>query len=203
MPNLPNKNLRHESEPQALDLLKHWTDITVSKAFLSADFLLWLWYFSESSQNPFSVESEMLSKDHPVKIWIEDRIVLESTGSKAHIQTLRGGDPGSSIEAVSGLMTGKTVKELKIGIHVDSIGDFAVLLSSKDLAPKAVQLPNPEGTQSTLSYRLKMTELATFLIDSLFQKFLALRTSEKWVSEVLNQIEKWIENRGHKETHLH
>jgi hypothetical protein len=183
------------------DILKYWNDLTQSKAFLSSDFLLWLWFFIESDKNPvnLSINSSTLL----VKLWIEDKIVLESSGAKAHIQTLKGGEPSSSIEAGSGLISGKTVKELKLGLHIDSIGDFTVLLGSKDLSPKAIQLPSSEASGTSLDARLKLTDHLILVIDQIFLIFLQERTSETWTTATLRLIEEWIEKRGHQESHLH
>ncbi len=201
MANLIKNEKSADSNSKSAELLKPWMEMTQSKAFLASEFLLWLWYFIESKQNPTFLP--LNSNQFSVKLWIEDKIVLESTGSKAHCQTLKGGDPSGSIEAVSGLLSGKTVKELKIGLHVDTYGEFSVLLSAKDLSPKAIQLPSPDNAPSTLEYRLKTLDILLEAIDHLFLSFLEQRVKDNWVTEAFLKIETWIESRGHQETALH
>jgi hypothetical protein len=187
---------------------KPWLDITQAKAFLSSEFLLWLWHFTESPQNPVSLRLLSTSQEILVKLWIEDRMVLESSDAKAHVQTLRGGEPSRSREAESALQTGKMVRELRLGLHIDPYGDFLVILNAKDLAPRSVLLPSGQaddtGLQSVgLAYRLKMTDLLVDTLDSLFALFLEHRTDERRWAATSQSLEAWIESRGHAETHLH
>ncbi|MCX6127690.1 MAG: hypothetical protein NTX25_01335, partial [Proteobacteria bacterium] len=159
-----------------LEQLKQWNDITQAKGFLAADFLLWLWYYSESEHNPgrFFLPSD--PQEYLVKIWIEDRLVLESNTAKAQVHLLKGGEPSRSLEAEAALQTGKGVNELKLGLHIDPFGDFFCLMSAKDLAPRTITLPAPAiaGESShqrpSLAYRLKMTEILVQTLDVLFKK---------------------------------
>jgi hypothetical protein len=192
-------------EQEQIETMKPWIDMMQAKAFLAGDFLLWLWYFAESKDNP--VELSLASRGGKLltKIWIEDRLVLESLDSKAHSHTLKGGEPSRSSEAESALRSGKAVKELRLGMHIDPYGDFLVLLSSKDLSPKSVILPgkDSEGSRLSLAYRLQMTDIMVEALDALFSIFLDVRTGDGWRKTKLPAIQDWIKSRGHAETHLH
>ncbi len=193
-----------------LEQLKQWNDITQAKGFLAADFLLWLWYYIESDQNPSRFQLPNDPQEYLVKLWIEDRLVLESDDAKAHVHTLKGGEPSRSIEAESALQTGKGVKEVKLGLHIDPYGDFFCMMSAKDLAPKGITIPAPaiagDGgslQRPSLAYRLKMTEILTETLDVVFRRFMEARIAEDWWNKTWPAIQTWIDQRGHSETHLH
>jgi hypothetical protein len=193
-----------------LEQLKQWNDITQAKGFLAADFLLWLWYYIESDQNPSRFRLPGDPQEYLVKLWIEDRLVLESDDAKAHVHTLKGGEPSRSLEAESALQTGKGVKELKLGLHIDPYGDFFCLISAKDLAPRSINIPSPSVTgdggsqqRPSLAYRLKMTEVLTETLDMVFRLFMEARIAEDWWDKTWPGIQTWIDQRGHGETHLH
>lgn len=192
-------------EQEQLEAMKPWLDMMQAKSFLAGDFLLWLWYFTESQDNPVELEMPQRGGKLLVKVWVEDRLVLESLDSKAHSHTLKGGEPSRSSEADSALRSGKAVKELRLGLHIDPYGDFLVLLNSKDLSPRSVTLPGKsgEGSRLSLAYRLQMTDILIEALDSLFALFLSQRTEESWRKTNYPAIQEWIRNRGNAETHLH
>ncbi len=198
-----------EKKLDPTEIFKPWLDITQAKAFLSSEFLLWLWHLAESPANPLQLHLPLLGQTVLAKIWVEDRLVLESQDSRAHIHTLKGGEPSRSLEAESALQTGKQVKELRLGLHLDPYGDFLVLLASKDLSPKAIVLPTgveaSEGRKNRvdLALRLKMTDLLVDSLDSLFGLFLEQRTEPLIWDKTRKALDLWITNRGHAETHLH
>lgn len=196
---------KSSKEHEQLESLKPWLDMMQAKSFLAGDFLLWIWYFAESKENPVELEMPQRGGKVLVKIWVEDRLVLESLDSKAHSHTLKGGEPSRSSEAESALRSGKSVKELRIGLHIDPYGDFLVLLNSKDLSPRSVTLPgkDSEGSRLSLAYRLQMTDILIEALDALFALFLTKRTEEEWRRTNYPAIQEWIKNRGNAETHLH
>lgn len=192
-------------ENEQIEAIKPWMDLMQAKTFLSGDFLLWLWYFAESPKNP--VELDLPQGKTPVKLWVEDRLVLESHDNKGQVHTFKGGEPSRSLEAEFSLKSGKVVKELRLGMHVDPYGDFLSVLSAKDLSPKSVYLPssNGEGAAASLglAFRLQMTDLYVSVLDALFLKFLEIRADERWRKNELPAIREWIQARGQAESHLH
>ena len=193
-------------EKEQIENIRPWMDLMQAKAFLSGDFLLWLWYFAESPQNPLEIPLTREGKTG-VKLWVEDRIVLESHDNKAQTHTFKGGEPSRCLEAEFGLKSGKVVKELRLGFHIDPYGDFISLLTAKDLSPKSIYLPNhtQEGSLAPLglAFRLQMTDLYLEVIDVLFLKFLEIRADSKWREQELPALRDWIQARGQTETHLH
>ncbi len=108
------------------------------------------------------------------------------------------------------IITGKGVKELKLGLHIDPYGDFFCLMSAKDLSPRSINIPSPSVTgdggshqRPSLAYRLKMTEILTETLDVVFRRFMEARIAEDWWDNTWPAIQNWIDHRGHGETHLH
>ena len=85
-----------------------------SKTFLGSEFLTWLWYLSESSEIPLTLELPSMSESVSVHIWIDDKVILESPLSQVHTNALKGGTPSQSPEARIALQTGKSVKQAKV-----------------------------------------------------------------------------------------
>ncbi|SME88290.1 hypothetical protein [Pseudobacteriovorax antillogorgiicola] len=172
-----------------------------SKSFLGREFLTWLWYLVEKNDSPMHVQSPRTGHNYLVDIWIDDRLVLESQAAKAHVQTLKGGDPSRSVEAATALLTGKSVKEMRVGFNLDSMGDFTFNLNGSDLAPRTIALPEPpaelsqEEGFSQLSFRLKASQVLVDVIDGLFALFLDERTDETWNDKGLGEIKAWMKQR--------
>ncbi|MES2745810.1 MAG: hypothetical protein V4655_10315, partial [Bdellovibrionota bacterium] len=147
-------------ENEQIAAIKPWMDLMQAKSFLAGDFLLWLWYFAESPANPFDLD--LPEGKTPVKLWVEDRLVLESHEHKGQVHTFKGGEPSRSLEAEFSLKSGKVVKELRLGLHIDPYGDFISVLSAKDLSPKSIYLPTHNGDGRSVSlglaFRLQMTD---------------------------------------------
>lgn len=192
-------------ENKQIEAIKPWMDLMQAKTFLAGDFLLWLWYFTESPKNP--ADLELPQGKTLVKLWVEDRLVLESHDNKGQIHTFKGGEPSRSLEAEYSLKSGKIVKEIRLGMHVDPYGDFLSILSAKDLSPKSVYLPTSNGEGSSvalgLAFRLQMTDLYVSVLDALFLKFLEVRADERWRTSELPAVREWIKARGQAESHLH
>ncbi len=192
-------------ENEQIEAVKPWVDLMQAKTFLAGDFLLWIWYYSESKNNPTTLD--LPQGQSLVKLWVEDRLVLESHDNKGQVHTFKGGEPSRSLEAEFSLKSGKLVKELRLGMHIDPFGDFISLLSAKDLSPKSIYLPSvkSEGAPASvgLAYRLQMSDLYIAALDAFFLKFLEVRADEKWREEELPAIREWIKSRGQGESHLH
>ena len=172
-----------------------------SKSFLGREFLTWLWYYAEKSDSTIEVQSPRSKESFIIALWIDDRLVLESPNTKAHVQTLKGGDPSQSVEAATALLTGKSVKEMRVGFSIDSMGDFTFTLSGQDLAPKTISLPEPpaelsqEEGFSLLSFRLKASQILVDVIDGWFCQFLEERIDVDWNEKGLGDIKDWIQAR--------
>jgi hypothetical protein len=174
-----------------------------SKFFLGYEFLTWLWYLIEKD-NQLSLIPKYSKEPVQLTLWIDDRVVTSSTSGQQN--TMRGGDPAHSAEAAVALVTGKTIRELKIGMDVLGVGEYRATLNAKDLRPRGLVLPIPsdedeEGPSSvSVPMRLRQLDLFLNLFDSLFLMFMEQRTAVKWEKNTTYDIKEWIQNRSNWKT---
>ena len=178
--------------------------ISRTKSFLGREFLTWLWYFIDSnSESAIKVTHSNNSTPLHVTLWVDDKIVLDSNSGSGHQHVMRGGDPSQSPEASVALATGKTVRELKLGMNIHGVGDFSTNLNASDQNPRSIQLPGDDnlGDTEDVSFlpahqRIKQTTLLLNVIDYLFGKFIEERISDKWLDDSQSDIKEWIVSRS-------
>jgi len=188
------------------------TSLSRAKGFLAREFLLWLWWRSESEDFAVEVKSTAESgrrRTMKASVWIDDRVVLESPSGQIHEHIMKGGTPAQSIESAEALATGKTVKEIKIGLAVEGLGDFSAVLDGESLSPRGLKLPAPDsdatavsadGTPSRpralpVSARLDLIDVFVCFLDQLFATFMEERTVGDWSNKGGASIRKWIRTR--------
>jgi hypothetical protein len=187
--------MRPDPTPEHVD---HLATISKAKGFLGREFLTWLWYTAETSREAMRLTAA--GQAYEFDLWIDDKVVLESGGGVAQQHAMKGGDPSQSREASAALATGKTVRELKIGLNDKGLGEFTASLNADDLSPRGLKLPNPEsGTAPSdelpLATRLRRMDTFLALLDGLFARFLEERTSDAWEKDGLTAIRAWIKKR--------
>jgi hypothetical protein len=187
--------------------------INSAKAFIGREFLTWLWYVADTSG---TIEVQLAGKrrKEKVDIWIDDRILLQPDHASGHESLLRGGDPSKSLEAAVALGSGKSVKEIKLGVRVPGSGEFTATLSYDQLTPKSLQLPQPSYGNNDddkaeqgghLGTRIALTNTFLQIVDHLFLMFLEERTDASWDSNRIRDIAVWIKDKslGRKGAQLH
>ena len=175
-----------------------------TKAFISREFLNWLWFFSESNPDMFNFEHQGTTLQ--AMVWVDDRLLLSSAGPDNQQSLMRGGDPSKTEEAAVAMLSGKNVEELKMGAHIEDEGEFTCVLNCMDLSPRSLQLPMPEETEedenaaqnSPLEVRIHQMRIFLSLVDHLFQQFLKDRLDENWSQTVARDIKEWMGGRKKK-----
>lgn len=183
--------------------LEQLTSIPKAKAFLGREFLTWLWFLADTDKGELELHDQATGKKKRFSLWIDDKLVLESGRGLSHENVLKGGDPSHSQEAGFGLATGKTVRELKLGVHIKGLGDFTAVLGEGDLNPRSLKLPTQDSgdgegsAEPTLPIitRLKQTEAFLAVLDRLFAIFMEQRLGDAWESEHLPRIRAWVKKR--------
>jgi hypothetical protein len=178
--------------------------VAKTKSFLGREFLTWLWCFVDlKSEDSISVNVKGQKRPITVSLWIDDKIVLDSNSGIGHRHVMRGGDPAQSPEASIALATGKTVRELKLGMNIIGVGDFSTNLNSSDLNPRSIQLPGDDNLGEAeenaflpAQQRIKQISLLLAVIDELFARFVNERISDNWVVGSQNDIKEWIAGRS-------
>lgn len=183
--------------------LEQLASIPKAKAFLGREFLTWLWFFADTSTGEKEFVDKSTGKKRRFDLWIDDRLVLESGRGLSHEHVLKGGDPSHSQEAGLALATGKTVRELKLGVRIKGLGDFTAILGESDLNPRSLKLPTAEQSEGDeaaeaslpIMQRLRQTESFLAVLDCLFALFIEQRLSDSWESEHLPTIRAWVKKR--------
>lgn len=183
-----------------------------AKAFLGREFLTWLWCQAETKKGKITLKNWSDGHSRDLEIWIDDQIALESSSSKIHEHLMKGGNPSHSQEATVALAGGKMVKDLKIGLRMEGIGEFTAMLKSEDLNPRSLRLPEDDPAQSqndadetAVHRRVRLAQVFYRMLDGLFAEFLEERASDEWQKGGLPALQSWIENRreNHQVTVLH
>jgi len=191
--------------PKIASFVESLTTAAKAKTFLGREFLGWLWYSAEKNADGF----DLLIGDESLKVslWVEDRLVLEGSIPMTHSSTLKGGDPAHSREAAEALGSGKTVKELRVGMEIDGVGPYSVTLScdginQNGLSPKSLALPvdTDEGGESEdidrpLEQRLFHIERFNHVLDGLFKVFIEQRASLRWETDGLKVLKNWVKEK--------
>jgi hypothetical protein len=170
-----------------------------SKGFLGAEFLTWLWYLIEQNSEQLIIP---LNATSPVSVslWIDDRVVISAVSGQHN--TLRGGDPANSAEAAVALITGKSIREIKLGMNIHGVGEYRVTLNAVDLRPRGLVLPTPsdidddEKIHISIPMRIKQLELFLRVFDGIFLKFMDERILPKWEKSTIHGIKEWVSNRS-------
>jgi hypothetical protein len=177
--------------------------ISKAKVFLSREFLVWLWYVAETKSEGLELKSVHTAgqKKYDVQVWIDDKAVFEALDGNLQVCALKGGDPVSSPEADVALKSGKLLKEVRLGLRVEGVGDYRVVLGGAGLPFKSLVLPQNEDVLEEVSEddllirRLGLMQIFHAVFDSLFKTFLDERISKKWDEEICQNIRDWIAER--------
>lgn len=192
----------HEPEPttKLQERLEHYKLLGQSKTFLAREFLTFLWFQAETTNSSF--EFKIDADTYKASYWVDDRILLSSLGDDAQESLMRGGDPSNSEEATAAIQGGKTVGELKIGLHIELIGDFTCILRSVDLFPRSIQLPSENteedeeiAQQLSVYRRLEHVNLFLAALDCCFDSFRSQRMSDAWETGIGRQMRSWMRDR--------
>ena len=160
--------------------------------FLGRDFLVWLWFYSESHNGAFDIPGGGV-----VDLWLEGRVVLESADEeRTETVTCTGENPGLR-EARFALSAGKKLTQARIRLTVGD-NEWTFLLDSTWLNFKSLRTPrvmqdrkdDPDGV---FYEKIYLVEQPIAVMDALFAQFIKLRLSPQWEEEELPRITRWVE----------
>jgi hypothetical protein len=165
-----------------------------AKRFLAREFLVWIWHQAENDDAPASFACPLTGQQRKFRFWIDDRLTLEATSGRVHLHQMRGGAPAQTPEAAAGILSGQTIRDLRIGFDVNGLGEFACTLSARDLSPRSVQLPvqadagdvamQTSGNAEPVGLRLDLTATFLAMMDALFAGFMQQRMEDSWPGQV-------------------
>ncbi|GAG02426.1 unnamed protein product [marine sediment metagenome] len=161
--------------------------------FLGQEFLLWLWFRSETNQGIFD-----LGDAGKAELWLDRKLVLQSESDDEVAKiTCSGGNPSQLKEARFALTENKRITEamLKLIIGDDEwsfIIDSTWMNFKSFKAPKVMQAgkDDPEGF---FYEKFFLIEQAVSAMDRIYASFIKIRTSSDWESRELPALTEWIE----------
>lgn len=181
--------------PQMAARLDQIGALAKAKRFLAREFLIWLWHQAEQSEPPSAFSCSITGQKRNFRFWIDDRLTLEATSGRVHLHQMRGGAPAQTPEAAAAILSGQTIRDLRIGFDVIGVGEFACTLSSKDLNPRSIQFPSSQDSGDvalqTAAHAepvgLRLDFMSTFIamMDSLFAGFMQQRMEDSWSDQLV------------------
>lgn len=159
---------------------------------IGSEFLLWLWFRSESWNGIFDMET-----DQSAEIHVDGTITLEN-GESGDKVTCSGNNPLMK-EARLALIENKKITLMTIRLILNEEDEFFFKLDSRWMNFRALKTPkvlldfkdDPEG----LFYeKVGLIEKAVTVMDSVFMKFIKLRISPEWKNDEFPALIAWIKN---------
>jgi hypothetical protein len=184
------------------------------RRFVGREFLLWLWFESET------FDATLTTRAHgPIGLWLEKRLVLSE--GKASTRIL-GPLPGLGREAKEAILSGQLPDSAGIRIAWRN-DETSFVLKAEKLAVSALKLqtvldqekeapsglieelkgashvrktsgkPKPEDDAHEVFYeRMQLTQEFESVIEALYADFIALRLSELWNASIVPVMRAWV-----------
>ncbi len=155
-----------------------------SRTFLGREFLTWLWFQSETLGHGVG---------EGWKLFVDDRMVLSTSGSAVQSHSLKGGAPAYATEARVALREGKLAQEMKILLQKDD-RSWSFTLTADDLSPRSLKIPEAEASDfvGLVEMRLELMEAPVRLIESLYSQYLELRQGPHFEA-VRKSLHDWMQ----------
>ena len=159
--------------------------------FLGREFLVWLWFKSETNEQRFS-----LGDAGSAELWLDGRIVLQPDEDGREEKVICLGETSRSREARFALAEFKTVTEAKVRLRIGD-NEWSFILDSTWMNFKSFKTPkvmqdkeqDPEGLFYEKFY---LIEQALSAMDTIFSSFIKLRLSPDWEESKLPTLLQWI-----------
>jgi hypothetical protein len=159
--------------------------------FLGREFLVWLWFKSETNDGRFS-----LGEAGSAELHFDGRIVLQTEEDERDEKVICLGDTWRSREARFALTEYKTITEAKVKLGIGD-NEWSFILDSTWMNFKSFKTPkvmqdkeqDPEGLFYEKFY---LIEQALSAVDVIFTAFITLRLSPDWEESELPALTQWI-----------
>ncbi len=160
--------------------------------FLGHEFLTWLWYLIENDRKSLTNE-----KNEIISLNIGNKVVFDNkTDNNTENIVIKGDDPGLE-EGIIALKKGGFVTEIDFLFQEGEFqwkfivkGESFSLNSLK--APETGNIEKKDDIEGALLEKIYLFEKPLLLIEALYKKFIKIRLSPKWNTEVVPLIKTWI-----------
>ena len=162
--------------------------------FLGHEFLTWLWFIMDADQT-----SIVKTNKDIVSLEMDNRIVLEnSLDNRIENIRIKGDDAGLE-EAKLSLQKGGVVTELnfslKSGDHEWKFNIKGESLNISSLkSPETGRIEKKDDIEGAVLEKIYLYEKVVSLVENLYEQFIQMRISNKWNSETVPRIKKWIKS---------
>ena len=162
------------------------------KDFLGNEFLLWLWWRTETGSG--EIEIPGTNGERAVAVLVDRALDMDCAWGLTGRQSLRGTSVTRLPEAAEALRIGKWPRKLGL-IVADGNDQCELTFGGDSLSVNGAKLPDIDDVSTNREFveaRLEQVIDLTELLDGLYGVFLAKRATDKWPT-VLSEISQWIE----------
>ena len=159
--------------------------------YLGTEFLLWLWFRSETNNGRFD-----LGDGEVVELWFDRKIVLQSETDEGIEKITCSGDNPHLREARFALTENKQITEVMLKLIIGE-NTWSFILDSKWMnfksfkSPK-VMLDTDEDPDGLFYEKFLLIEQAVAAVNAVYAAFIKARTSPEWETEEIPAIRRWI-----------
>ncbi len=164
-------------------------DLIETRRFLGGEFMMWLWFKSETHDSLLEVEEH-----GPVELAYDDRLVLEAYLAETERNTLKGGAPAYSAEAKVALQHGKRVSRAKLQVVKDG-REWTFTYKADGMDFSSVKIPSVLSKQEEEKFyeRMYLLEEIEDIMARLYREFLEIRLDEElWQEQMVPAMRDWI-----------
>lgn len=164
-------------------------EATPIPAHLGSEFLLWLWWSSESSQGRFDLPAPVGT----VEAWVDDRLAFRLPADVKVTAVLTGENPAAAPEARAALAGGKVLQDLRLRLKRDE-REYAFTLRGPALDVAGLKLPQvlSDRPEEAVADRMFLVEELHLVLRGLFARFAAARAGAGWRTETLPALQAWL-----------
>ncbi len=160
--------------------------------FLGNEFLTWLWFAIENDMEKIrQCDAELLDLD------VGNRMVLENKLANGKENITIKGDAAGMEEALLALSKGALITDMHL-VYKSGSAEWQFAVKGESLSFSGVKLPETgpmeagEEMEGIILEKIFLYEKPFRLLDTLYQRFIKLRLSEKWNTQTLPAMKKWI-----------
>ncbi len=158
-----------------------------NKDFLGNEFLLWLWFRTETQDDTFK-----LSDDSEVTVMLARTLTLECPRGQTGYETITHEGPTRLPEARRAIQAGKLPRKAGLTLVRHDV-QYEFTLHAETLAVGSAKLPPSEEEEDRARLEERATRVRHLIetLDLLFDAFGQVRFSSEWTAE-LTKMRKWL-----------
>lgn len=158
--------------------------------FVGQEFATWLYWLSDTGMGKVNIKDI-----EPFELWFESPVQLVADYGEATAVTVRGGTPLEGAEAHQALREGKKIDRARLRFNYRN-QTYVCGLNASSLALSGLRTPVPHNASPAdfLFLRLEIFEEFKTFFDSLFERFLEIRLTEKTWKGERDKIAEWVKN---------